>query len=258
MPQERSSLPVIIAAAIMAIGLLGSTMIGAGAYYKAKKLDNSISVNGSAERIIKSDKVKWTSSLSRSVSPDQLNQGTTKLKTDLDTVKKLMTDSGLNENEITVQPPTITQVCDNAQNVMYDRMGGQFCGSSKITGYNLQQAIIIESDKVELVSKLAQDATTRLTQSNVLFTSAGVEYYFTGLADLRLDLLTEATKNATERAQRIVEQTGAKLGGIAAASQGVFQITAVNSTEVSDYGAYDTSSIDKKVTAIVRTSFNLK
>jgi hypothetical protein len=39
---------------------------------------------------------------------------------------------------------------------------------------------------------------------------------------------------------------------------GVFQITAVNSTEISDYGSYDTSSIDKKVTAIVRASYTIK
>jgi hypothetical protein len=39
---------------------------------------------------------------------------------------------------------------------------------------------------------------------------------------------------------------------------GVFQITAPYSTEVSDYGMYDTSTIDKQITAIVKASFEIK
>jgi len=39
---------------------------------------------------------------------------------------------------------------------------------------------------------------------------------------------------------------------------GVFQVTSVNSTEISDYGYFDTSAIQKKVTAVVRASFSIK
>jgi hypothetical protein len=39
---------------------------------------------------------------------------------------------------------------------------------------------------------------------------------------------------------------------------GVFQITARNSTEVSDSGIYDTSSLEKDITAVVPLSFAVK
>jgi hypothetical protein len=39
---------------------------------------------------------------------------------------------------------------------------------------------------------------------------------------------------------------------------GVMQITPVNSTEVSDYGINDTSSIEKAITAIVTASFEVQ
>ena len=39
---------------------------------------------------------------------------------------------------------------------------------------------------------------------------------------------------------------------------GVFQITAPNSTDVSDYGVYDTSTLRKDVTAVVNVAFALK
>ncbi len=39
---------------------------------------------------------------------------------------------------------------------------------------------------------------------------------------------------------------------------GVFQIVPVNSTDVSDYGINDTSSIEKKVISTVNVTFNVK
>jgi len=39
---------------------------------------------------------------------------------------------------------------------------------------------------------------------------------------------------------------------------GVFQITSPNSTQVSDYGVYDTSTLNKDVTAVVNVTFALK
>jgi hypothetical protein len=39
---------------------------------------------------------------------------------------------------------------------------------------------------------------------------------------------------------------------------GVFQVTAPNSIDISDYGTYDTSSVRKQITAIVRASFTIR
>ena len=38
---------------------------------------------------------------------------------------------------------------------------------------------------------------------------------------------------------------------------GVFQVTSPNSTDVSDYGVYDTSTREKDVTAVVNATFAL-
>jgi hypothetical protein len=38
---------------------------------------------------------------------------------------------------------------------------------------------------------------------------------------------------------------------------GIFQITPVNSTNLSDYGEYDTSSIQKQITAVVHATFSV-
>ena len=69
--------------------------------------------------------------------------------------------------------------------------------------------------------------------------------------------LDEATKDALARAKVLVEATGGDLGGLRDVNVGVFQVTAPNSTDVSDYGVYDTSTIRKDVTAVVNVSFAL-
>ena len=41
------------------------------------------------------------------------------------------------------------------------------------------------------------------------------------------------------------------------ARMGVFQITPINSFEISDWGTNDTSSFEKKVTAVVNVTFSI-
>ena len=52
--------------------------------------------------------------------------------------------------------------------------------------------------------------------------------------------------------------TNGKIGTMNSARMGVFQIVPVNSTDVSDYGINDTSSIEKKVISTVNVTFNVK
>ena len=71
-------------------------------------------------------------------------------------------------------------------------------------------------------------------------------------------MVGEATKNAKERAQSMVKSTGDKIGSLNSAKTGVFQIVPKESTDVSDYGINDTSSIQKKVVAVVSATFTVK
>jgi hypothetical protein len=71
-------------------------------------------------------------------------------------------------------------------------------------------------------------------------------------------MLSEASENARQRAQSMASATGSKIGFMRSAKMGVFQITPINSTEISDYGINDITSLDKKVTAVVSASFAIK
>ena len=56
----------------------------------------------------------------------------------------------------------------------------------------------------------------------------------------------------------MLKPTHNSVGKIQAVRMGVYQITPVDSTNVSDMGINDTSTIDKKVTAVANVTFRIK
>ncbi len=242
---------------ILGLAAVAASLIGANAAYKLKAAANAVAVTGSAERVIISDTAKWTANFNRQVDPSHLKEGSDQLNKDLNAVLAAFKAKGIKDGEITVQPPSTSGVCDSQNNVIYGEKG-TVCGGNHVSGYNLSQTVIVESPNVDTVTKLSLDAPGALTAAGLIFSSQSLEYYYTKLADVRLELLDEATANAKERAEHVAKATGARIGRVTSAGQGVFQVTPVNSTEISDYGVYDTTALQKKVTAVVRVSFSLE
>ena len=56
----------------------------------------------------------------------------------------------------------------------------------------------------------------------------------------------------------IALQAGSEVGGLKKVNTGVFQITVPNSTRVSSWGSYDTSTIKKDITAVMGVTFAVK
>jgi hypothetical protein len=240
-----------IPVAIFSLAVIIATVIVGGTFYKVKSLNDLISVTGSAQKSITSDVVKWQANFSRTVGASALRQGSAEIKSDLNAVLKFMKDSGVKEKDITVFPVAINPIYEQAEGKYY------YGGGGNISGYNLSQNIKVESDEVQKITELANN-TGSLVDQGILFSSQPLEYYYSKVADLKVEMLAEATKDARARADKIAESAGSKLGSIRSASMGVMQITPVNSTDISDYGYYDTSSVEKQINAIVRASFSLK
>lgn len=245
-------------AVILGISVIIGTFLWSSYFYKTKSIENAITVTGSSERMITSDTARWTSNFSRSVGAGGLNSGSSAMKNDLAAVIAYFKSQGLTDAEITVQPVSVSSTCDETNNYMYDKFGGRLCSADRISGYSFQQSIVVQSNDVSKVTKLAQDSVNYLTTHGVIFSSQNLDYFYSKLSDLKIEMLAEATANAKERAEKIAESSGGKLGALKSASQGVFQITQPNSIEVSDYGMYDTSTVEKKITAVARVSFLVK
>lgn len=239
---------IVVASLIVAVGFVASTAIASNTAYSIKALANTIAVTGSADKKITSDQVKWNGRFSRSVSPEGLKQGIAQIHTDLESAKTFLMSSGIKAEEITVKPVnTYPQYSSN--------MNGD---SNRITSYAIEQSFTVESSDVQGVTKLALDASSKFFENGAVFNTDAMEYYYSKFSDLKIEMMGEATQNAKDRAAKIAESTGSDLGALQSASMGVFQVTAPNSVDVQDYGAYDTTTIEKKVTAVVRGSFLLR
>ena len=227
----------------LALGLVCSSFVFGWFYTKTKKGDEAVTVTGSARKRIKSDLVVWSAGITYQA--PQLADAYRSLSENLPRVRQYLISKGIAENQITISSISTTTLKKQDEN------GGE---TSEITGYSLRQQVEVRSNEVDKISQIAREATELINQG-ILIESNSPQFYYTQIGDLKIEMLGEAAKDAKTRAEKIAESTGNKIGSVRSARMGVMQITAADSTEVSDAGISDTTTIDKDVTAVVNISF---
>jgi hypothetical protein len=227
----------------LAIALVLSSIVMAWAITQNKKSDQTITVTGSARKRIKSDLVIWRGGVSYQAAQPQ---GAYKSLTDgISRIKQYLVSKGIPEDQITISSISSTTLHPK------DNDGNE---TSEITGYSLRQEVQVRSNDVDRIEKIAREATELINQG-ILLESSAPEYYFTKIADLKIEMLAAAASDAKVRAQQVASSTGSSIGSVRTARMGVMQITAADSNEVSDAGINDTSSLEKDITAVVNVGF---
>jgi len=206
---------------------------------------NVISVTGSAYEIVKSD--SGSLSFNINVRKNNKNEAYNVLQTHLKTVEKYLADKKITKIE--------RKNINGYYNYKRDEKSGAYTNIPE--SYSISQTISISSDNVELIKEISNDIVGLISQG-IDINVFGVSYSYSKLPELKVDLLEEASKDAKNRASSMLNATGDKVGGIKSVRMGVYQITSVDSNDVSDMGINDTSTIDKKVTAVANISFKIK
>jgi len=217
----------------LAIALVGSAYLASNALRSLRSNDN-LTVIGSSTRPIRSDFVIWRSSVS--------SQQTT-LPLAYQELKR-HSENILNE--------AITLSAIDTQPIPETNINGVQTG--RTIAYRLVQRFEVRSKDVDAITAIAR-SSTELINDGLPFISEPAEYLYTELGKLRVDMISEATKDAKARGEAIVNVSGSRLGTIRKAETDVFQITARYSTEVSNSGAYNTTTIDKDIRAVVAITF---
>ncbi len=227
----------------LAVALVLSSIVIAWAYTRNKNTEQTVTVTGSARKRIKSDLVIWRAAVSYQA--PQLSDAYKSLSDNIPRIKQYLISKGVAENQITVSSISSTTLTGK------DSEGND---TGQITGYSLRQELEVRSNDVDKIAKIAREATELINQG-ILLESMSPEYVYTKLGDLKIEMLGEAAKDAQVRAQQIASSTGSSIGSVRSARMGVMQITAADSSEVSDSGMNDTSSMEKDITAVVNVSF---
>jgi uncharacterized protein len=241
MSDESSKNPLLGLA--LPIAIIIATLIGGWFFVKGKRGDQTITVTGSARKSIKSDRVTWKSAVSYQA--PVLSDAYRSLSDAVPKVKAYLVSKGIQENQITIS--SISSQTLHGRN-------SDGSETSEISGYSLRQELEVNSGEVDKIAKIAREATELINQG-ILIESMAPEYYYTQLGGLKIEMLGEAAKDAKTRAEQIANSTGSSIGSVRTARMGVLQITPAGSTDVSDSGMNDTSSIDKDITAVVNIGF---
>jgi hypothetical protein len=129
--------------------------------------------------------------------------------------------------------------------------------TSNVRAHVYSQRFELMSDDVNKIQTLSLEISS-LIEKGVNVSVDMPEYHYTGLANIKIQIQAEAAKDAMNRAEKIAEATGSKLGAMRTARMGVLQITPKFSNTVSDYGINDLSSIEKEITAVVSAAFEIR
>lgn len=237
--EKLEKLQLIWLAVILALGLVVAVKTGTGNMSKDK-----ITVTGSAYQVVKSDSARLEFEINARKPNKQLAYNT--VKSQLPIVMRYLKDKGITDIDV--------KAANGYNSYKYTPNGNM---TNDIAYFNLSQQVVIKSDDVQKIKEISTDIQSLLDEGidiNVM----NAQYFYSGLSDLKVKLLEDATTDAKARATAMLKATHNKPGKIQSVNMGVFQITPVDSTNVSDMGINDTTTIDKKVTAVANVVFRIK
>ena len=239
--ERRKAITIIVSAVIIALALgVGLTQVGTGF---ATRAGNGITVTGSAKTSAVADNAVWT--LSVSLSSPTVGAAVKKVDSDVAALSSYLTQGGIAADALTLG------AVSTYANEEY--VNGNSTG--RILSYRASRDVTVRTKDVQLVSKLSQGIGT-LLETGINVNNYGPQYYISNLPELRPELMSEAMKDAKLRAESLTKAVGGSLGSLANVKAGPIQITTPDSTMTADYGAYDTSTINKTVSATVSVTFN--
>lgn len=229
---------VVLGLALIIVGI-----IAAWAAISIKNANDTLTVTGSATANVSADTAVWTVSPTRSAVESAVPQATEGVIADAAKTVAFFKNAGIPADKITV----------GAVHTDQDYTYSQQPGEPK--RYVVRQDVTVAGDPLA-IQKLAQD-TTKLTNQGIILTTQDPQYYISTLPDYRVSLAGEAVKDAKARAAEIMKNTNQSVGRLRSASTASVQVMAANSINVSDYGTYDTSTIDKTVMVTIRATFGV-
>lgn len=213
---ERKPLPLVLSAALVAAGLLGAGWLAASGMVKLRTADRYVTVKGSAEKQVAANLLVWP--LSHSVSGNDLADVQRQLEANTAQIRRFFTDAGFGEEEIITAPPRLEDrwVWAYGENRPTERF--RYSNSVTLRTYDVAKAQQVLRRSGELVSRGILLSGNNDGEGNT------PEFSYTELNSIKPALIAEATAEARKAAEQFAKDSGARIGGIRSANQGVITI----------------------------------
>jgi len=224
-------------------GLVASTWVASSAYKarweQASKSERTMTVTGSSRRRIQSDVATWKITVEGRGADLQAAFGQN--KAGVRAVQEF-----LKTNDVKADEVALSAVATEKHHAR-DKDGHEL---ADVAAYTLTRTFTVRSTDVRRIERIA-GSVTELLESGIQVATERPEFTCSKISDMKVDLLGDATADARRRADTIAAQAGCRIGEVRTARMGVLQVTQPDSTDTSSEGRYDTTTIDKDVTAVV-------
>lgn len=238
----------IIAIAIASLGFVIGLAVLGSAIKNRNKSENTISVTGLGTKKFTSDLISWEGNFSRN--SFELKSAYDELANDKKIIENYLVSKGIPKTELVFSAVDIQK----QYNYGTDSNGNS---QQSFAGYQLSQSVSIDSKDVAKIENLSRNIT-EIINLGIEFTSSTPNYFYSKLADVKQQMIADATKDAKQRAEKIAENAGSDLGSLKKATMGVIQITAPNSNEEFSYGGtYNTQSKEKEARITIKLEYEV-
>jgi uncharacterized protein len=237
------SVPIVAAATVLSLGAVAVAVIAAYTVYDIKLASDSVEVTGSAKEAVVADAARWTLTLETRTGSNDQQAGYERLETASQKIASYLIEQGFNEFEM----PALMSM----STYTYPQYG-----EPVFTGFMVSRQIIVRSSDIEKISALANTIEPFMGTGYTVSTQS-LELTYSKLDEMRVKLLSRAIADAKARAEAIASESSRSVGVLRNASSGVVQVLPAGGVEISDYGMYDTQSMNKEVMVTVRATFEL-
>ncbi len=250
---EKIKSSIIIGVAI----IITAWILGKSFQNRNSNLD-SISVIGLGTKDFVSDEILWSGSFT--TNNNDIKVAYNKIVSDQKIVKDFFISKGFKPNEFSFGAVNFQKKFREIRSVSNEN-SFQTKYEQVFDGYQATQTITFSAKKnPELMKRIEEvsSKTSELVNSGIELASNTIQYTYSNLPSLKQSLIENATKDANERAVKIVKTADGSIGKLKNASMGVFQITGQGSTEEDSYGGInDTYSKNKTARITVRLEYEL-
>ncbi len=204
----------LLAAALVGAGIAVAGLAVSHGLERFRLADRTVTVKGLAEKDVESDFAIWTLAFRRG--GGAFGDVQKALATDRDAVLTFLKARGFKDDEIEIRPLAVQ-----------DLFAREYGGGQQPLRFQGTGQVMVKSARVADVQAAAL-AVDPLIQAGVQLGSEGggnPEFQLRGFNDVKAPLLSEATRNAREQAEKFAAEAGATLGPLKIANQGVISIS---------------------------------
>ena len=236
----------VLPAVIVGLGIaVAGLFIGYG-FQNGRSSERFVTVKGVSERDVKSDTALWP--IRFVATNDRLDLAQNSIKQSHEKVLSFLKSQGVDSDAVAVQNFEVT-----------DRLANPYGNNGAVSSrYIIAETIMVRSDDADLVLKASQ-AVGELVDAGVVLSSMGgpqngPTFLFTELSPLKPEMIAEATANARRAGEQFAVDSGAELGSIRRANQGLFVILPRDRA----MGVTEAGEINKTVRVVSTIDFDLK